>query len=504
MAKLRLRTKKLVASLPDTPKDLPEMPATVFEGTRQFETNIRNLLRHLKQVQKAFKRAGAQASLDKIIKWRSEVKGWHDLAHECTDAFVKYDTDGKWPAVVIELTPYSTLTAPQNTTPDRWVAHNGSSDESTPANFASTSPGSFEFTFPEDGAAAAATDVFVFAGSEEAPRQDPLAEPRSDTDAQEDQHCVVSGQESEQVAALTPIGAEELALPKNDDVAITGASKGDPFAEELVAPEESPARAPDAQEQDEHVGDAQQHDEQEPVFVKEVKDAIEEAVETPVYQVSANDDDNTPCADDPAFDRSTEPLPTGDLDSGCGTTSEAGLVRDETSSAGDESTLLENFALESEKATESAVPEHPEAVAAATTGSVTSLLDHSIVSMISMATVEQDHKNGKIGEATVTTEPPAAEGQTPTTKVSLSFPNLSPTSMLVGATAGALIAARFPVLSACMLYTSIGYAKDGLGLSLTSMLVGATAGAFVAAKYPVLSACMLYAGIAFAKYRLTH
>ncbi|KAK4945261.1 hypothetical protein LTR10_015420 [Elasticomyces elasticus] len=491
VAQLRHRSQQVISTLPVIPRDLPEMPEIVLEGPRQFEQNIRGVLRHLKKVLKALKRAGAHESLDKVIKWRQAVQKWHDVVQESPETFVEYERTGRMPSPEVTFTPYSSLNAQQQpSTPAHSEASStllGSSDDSAPSSNDETEheshdsshdpapPASFEFTFPESGAAP--SELYVFSSSEESAHDDELSADLPDAGAREHQQSVSAGQESE----------DREVPPEEDDVATMTRDEEGVAAEETITAEEGASGEVGAQEsvavkEPQHdigtstssnssgytlpqtgIGlshvfvwmESQESAEEDGLleetsvdtWAQEALAATEQdvTIEEPVvidseaslgniYEEGAGE---WVCdAANNSVDHSAESAVAG---------SQADFISNEGSAAED-STLLEDLTSEAEKAEEDSeiMPEGSLDAGELAGGSNT--VHTNLTSTFTTAADEQTWNDG--GKQTAT--------------VPIHFSRMSPTSILVGATAGALMVARFPVVSACMLYAGIAYAKYSL------------------------------------------
>ncbi|EXJ56446.1 hypothetical protein A1O7_06790 [Cladophialophora yegresii CBS 114405] len=73
------QTLQELAKLSDQPLNLPEMPSIVTTGERLYETNLRGILRYLKQVHKACKRQGLVNAAVEVLAHRATVKQFHDV-----------------------------------------------------------------------------------------------------------------------------------------------------------------------------------------------------------------------------------------------------------------------------------------------------------------------------------------------------------------------------------------------------------------------------------------
>ncbi|OCT49401.1 hypothetical protein CLCR_04589 [Cladophialophora carrionii] len=76
---MRAQTLQELAKMYDQPLELPEMPSIVTTGDRLYETNLRSILRYLKQVYKTCKRQGAAHASVEVLAHRAMVKQFHDV-----------------------------------------------------------------------------------------------------------------------------------------------------------------------------------------------------------------------------------------------------------------------------------------------------------------------------------------------------------------------------------------------------------------------------------------
>ncbi|ETI26539.1 hypothetical protein G647_03316 [Cladophialophora carrionii CBS 160.54] len=76
---MRAHTLEELAKLYDQPLELPEMPSIVTTGECLYETNLRSILRYLKQVYKTCKREGAVHASAEFLAHRAMVKQFHDV-----------------------------------------------------------------------------------------------------------------------------------------------------------------------------------------------------------------------------------------------------------------------------------------------------------------------------------------------------------------------------------------------------------------------------------------
>ena len=568
VAQLRHRSQQVIANLPVIPQDLPEMPEIVSEGPRQFEQNIRGVLRHLKKVRKALKRAGADESFAQLDHWQRAVKNQHDVVQESPETFVEYERTGRLPVRKFRMESYSSLnTQQQPSTPvhsDGSTTLQGSPDGSAPSSNGetehdlddsshdSTSPATFDFTFPEHGAAPSAP--FVFSSSEGSSNEDMPLEDCTNTVAQEGQQSVLSGQEPDR----------QQDLPEDNDVVAMAGDEEGLVAEEIIAVEENALSKVVAQEvvdvaEPEHEAVtttsprpsgftlpqtgtglshvfpwmASQEAPQEDEVLESSSDSepssdtgadgpepavAQEAVEFPepehkvdtstsssssgftlpqtgtglshVFvwmgsQESSQEDEPLEASSDTgAQETSSAPeqpvvveepvMVDSEYDSSLGdtpeATAEASILEADNSddaspelaligvevdfvcneaTADEESTLTESSTLEAETAVEDILSKNSDVVEEVTAASATDM-------------------PVQLNDKSTSTTTAAANGQAcynnnvPSTTVPLHFSKVSPTSGLVGATAGAFMAAKFPVVSACMLYAGIAYAKYSL------------------------------------------
>ncbi|KAI1622573.1 hypothetical protein EDD37DRAFT_480696 [Exophiala viscosa] len=580
VAQLRHRSQQVLSTLPIVPKDLPEMPEIVSEGPGQFMQNIRGVLRYLKKVRKALKRAGADESFEKLDSWRRAVTNWHDAVQESPETFVEYERTGKMPIPKITLEWYSSLRSQQQTLvpghSDVSSTLHESSDESAPSSNAetvhehedSTSPASYEFTFPETGAAP--SEVYVFSSAESSSQEDEHLEGQSDSNVEESVPPIASDQEPEHKVVLTKdndvatVGGGEEGGVANDTITAEGSASPEVDPQEPVTvkepgheigtstsanssgftlpqtgtglshvfvwmasqePSQEPvvAKEPEGEvaaiaapssfgftlpqtgtglshvfpwlvshkssHEDEHSAGEDQEEHQPLVSEQESGDGVvvaegDDAATTTSDEEGARVEDivpaeasvagetNTqgPVTTDPALQDSVEapiedPVCEASNNGGDHTADSQNSSRDIESeraakpdpysmgdevSAVDDSTLMEDLTSEAEKAEEESaiLPEGSAGVAELAADSI------AVKSNDKLALSTTTAANGQACNDDKTT--------TTTTTVPLHFPKLSPTSVLVSATAGAFMAARFPVVSACMLYAGIAYAKYSL------------------------------------------
>ncbi|OQV11170.1 hypothetical protein CLAIMM_15048, partial [Cladophialophora immunda] len=81
VAVVREQTCRFIATLPNQPQTLPEMPPMITDGEGLYETNLRLVLRYLKHVNKLCKRQGALDSSNGLLHQRAIVKQIHDMDH---------------------------------------------------------------------------------------------------------------------------------------------------------------------------------------------------------------------------------------------------------------------------------------------------------------------------------------------------------------------------------------------------------------------------------------